>query len=764
MGATDAISGRVRTRAWSWLGASLAVTVLAVALVDLDVALLIVGPFAAAAPFVALWLVRDEAPDVRRPWLDAAIALVLGLVTQVLYAIAAAGVDVASGVGAGTSLLSYVFVIKALLTMDRLRGADGIVAGIDAATVALAALLVAWHVGIDADTSVAVMGESMTWLAMSLAAAVVMVRLVLTGLGSLVAMRLMAVALTCSVIAELIWFTDVVGFSSVRFELPALFYVVAVLTASAGIAHPSRAAIVSSATVSRGTSSLPVAGLVSGLVAVGVLGLGERSSTADVVISVLLGALVVVGIGIQIFVRDRVLRRINAQLELRLDYDHLTGLLNRNGIRRRLEVVLGAVRRDDQSAAVLFVDLDRFSVVNDGLGHDIGDEVLVAVGSRLGRVVGERHFVGRLGGDEFLVVLSDLDPEAADDLADRLLEACAAPVATSAGPLQISASAGILHIDRGTNLSLGEAIRSADLAMYRAKHDGRGRLATYGGELVDQVMRRLEVEQALRQQLEAGWPDLALHFQPIVGPVDGRIVGFEALARWDDPVLGRVTPDEFITVAEDAGLIDGLGRWAIDEALRVAALLRAHDGSDHLVVSVNVSGRQLGDAGFVDAVAACLDQHGLPASVLTLELTESSLIEHGAADGDVLDRLRSLGVGLAVDDFGTGYSSLAYLARMPVTAVKIDRSFVDGLADDGAPGRPVVEAVVQLARSFGLAVVAEGVEDELQARRLTELGVEQAQGWLWSPALPAAAAIELVHDDRSAPWRRALESDPAFGG
>ncbi len=718
--------------------------VLAVAAVDPAIGFAVAAPVTLAAPFVALWVVRRETTDVRAPWRLLASAMAAGLLAQLLQLLHDAGVGTAAFLGGFVSAVAYLLVIRALITIDRLRGADGFLAGVDAITAAAAAMVIAWRVGIDAGTSVGAIVEACLWLALSLTAVVLVARLLATGLWRLTAMRLMTVGLVATLAADLMWFAEVIDRVELAAEHTAVLYAVATLCVLAAVVHPTGALLVTSGTVDRRTSTFPVLGLLASLVVVASLSVGRPVGALETAVTGVLAGAVMLGVGLQVAVRDRALRRAHDRLALRVDYDDLTGLLNRNGIRRRLDVALTVMRTERRQIAVAFIDLDRFSVVNDGLGHDIGDEVLVAIGARLARGLGPWQAVGRLGGDEFLLLLPGEDEDSASEIVDELLERCSSPIATSAGAVQISASAGLVVIGPEASTGLGDAIRSADLAMYRAKREGRSRLALFDLELASSITRRHDIEQALRQQLDSGHLLLRQHYQPIVDPADGALAGFEALARWDDPVLGPVTPDEFIPVAEETGLITQIGRWAVVEAIGQLRRLRALSGADHLRLSVNVSGRQLSDPGFVGFVATALTDAGLPPRALTLELTESSLIDHAAEDGRVIDDLRTLGCGLAVDDFGTGYSSLAYLARMPVTAVKIDRSFVEGLGSSGSRGRPVVEAVVQLARSFGLRVIAEGVEEIEQARRLTELGVERAQGWLWSPAVSADEAVAMV--------------------
>jgi diguanylate cyclase (GGDEF)-like protein/PAS domain S-box-containing protein len=415
-------------------------------------------------------------------------------------------------------------------------------------------------------------------------------------------------------------------------------------------------------------------------------------------------------------------------------HDPLTGLPNRVLLAERMHEALAG-----GGCAVLFLDLDRFKNVNDSLGHGVGDELLRQVALRLAACAPPGATVARFGGDEFIFLLRGAGREQALEVAARVREVLAAPLELGAYRTYTTATVGIAVAD-GAGESADELLRNADMAMYYAKGGGGTRCAVFDGSMHRAVVERLRLENDLRAALSRG--ELRLFFQPIVALETGAVVAAEALARWEHPVHGRVPPDRFITLAEDTGLIASLGAWVLDEAARQLAEWRATlPAAAKLEVSVNLSPRQLREPGLVEAVAATLGEHGLPAAALKLELTESSLVEDPAAAAGVLRALKKREVQVYLDDFGTGYSSLSTLHRLPLDALKIDRSFVGGM-DGGTTGAhkgaEIVRTIVALARSLGVRVVGEGVESNEQLAALRALGCDFAQGYLISPPLPPA--------------------------
>ena len=440
------------------------------------------------------------------------------------------------------------------------------------------------------------------------------------------------------------------------------------------------------------------------------------------------------------------MRKAYAEALHQANHDTLTGLPNRALVLDRLDHALSRGQRHEGTVGVLFVDLDRFKVVNDTLGHSVGDEVLIRIGERLRAAMRPADTVGRLAGDEFVVVCDDMEPVDLLHVAGRVAAAIEVPLPLYGRETVITASIGIAYVEGGGRAE--DVLRDADVAMYRAKERGRSRIEVFDEAVRARLLERLETEHLLRRALDRG--ELRLHYQPIVRVGSGALVSFEALVRWEHPQRGLVAPDEFIPLAEDTGLIIPIGRWVLGEACAQLSAWRAASPSLRDVqMSVNLSAKQFNNPDVVATVAEALELASLPPAALTLEITESVLMEEVEATAQTLRALKALGVGLSIDDFGTGYSSLSYLKRFPVDVLKIDRSFVDGLGTD-AEDHAIVNAVVSLAHALGLNVVAEGVETTCQLQELRRLGCDSAQGYLlgrpepshmlgpkWVPALQA---------------------------
>ncbi|BCJ55295.1 hypothetical protein Asp14428_67700 [Actinoplanes sp. NBRC 14428] len=413
----------------------------------------------------------------------------------------------------------------------------------------------------------------------------------------------------------------------------------------------------------------------------------------------------------------------------RATHDALTDLPNRELLAETVASWGDRAAAEQLEISLLFIDLDRFKMVNDHWGHEVGDELLCAVAGRLGAQVRDADLVCRIGGDEFVIALASPSHSAlAESLADRVLEEFARPFELSVGNVVISASIGVAKSPGGAHAL--ELIRDADTAMYKAKGSGRNAYALFDTSLRDQVRDRMNLEQALRGALARG--ELAVHYQPIVDLATDELDGFEALMRWQHPTLGAVSPLDFIPIAEETGLIVESGAWLLREAAAQLAAWRAERGPDArpLHVSVNVSVRQLRDQALVGVVRDVLAGTGLPPGALWLEITESGVMEDLETALATLDALAELGVTLCIDDFGTGYSSLSYLNRLPVGIVKLDRSFVSEVGEHGA-NESIVRAVLAMTRSMNLRVVAEGVETALQRDWLRDHGCDLAQGWLY---------------------------------
>jgi diguanylate cyclase (GGDEF)-like protein/PAS domain S-box-containing protein len=424
-------------------------------------------------------------------------------------------------------------------------------------------------------------------------------------------------------------------------------------------------------------------------------------------------------------------RASGAQLAHQAVHDPLTGLPNRQRFVELLSQALGATH-GAEPVAVLSLGLDRFQVVNDSLGHSAGDRLLVAVGDRLRSATRPNDVVARFGSDQFTILcFGVLNESTAFELANRVAAAVAKPVVLVEGEVFVTASVGIA-MSTG-DLDTPEAIiRNADTAMHGAKEQGRGRSEAYDEHAHDQAVRHLRTGNDLHRALERH--ELRMHYQPIISLETGRISGFEALLRWEHPERGLVGPDEFVPLAEETGLVVPIGQWALEQACHQVATWHANGA--RLTMSVNLSPRQLTEPTLVDAVAAGIKGLGVDPDTLWLEITETTLMGDAEAAVTTLRALRALGVHLAVDDFGTGYSSMTYLKRFPVEALKVDRSFVDGLGRE-PEDTAICTAVVSLAHALGLRAVAEGVETPDQLAELRTLGCELAQGYLFGRPAPA---------------------------
>jgi len=448
-----------------------------------------------------------------------------------------------------------------------------------------------------------------------------------------------------------------------------------------------------------------------------------------------------------VYLTAHALRRAEATaraLEHQATHDALTALPNRALFQGRLEQALAGAARGGDAVAVLFLDLDRFKVVNDSLGHAAGDDLLVAVAGRLAGCVRGGDTVARLGGDEFAVLLAGLGVgREATRTAERIIRALDAPFRLGGHDVVTATSIGIAV--GGTGHAAVDLLRDADVALYRAKARGRGRYAVFDATMNARALERLELEADLRRALRRG--EFEVYYQPKVDLATGRLAGLEALVRWRHPVRGVVGPGAFIPVAEETGLIQPLGQWVLEEACRQARrwgeAAEAAGGGPAVVVSVNLSARQFAQPTLVEDVARALAAGGADPRQVQLEITEGVAMGNAEATVEILRRLKGLGVGLAIDDFGTGYSSLAYLKRFPVDALKIDRAFVTGLRRETADSS-IVGAVVGLGRALRLAVVAEGVETAEEAAQLCELGCALGQGYHFARPLPRAQVDALL--------------------
>jgi diguanylate cyclase (GGDEF)-like protein/PAS domain S-box-containing protein len=447
--------------------------------------------------------------------------------------------------------------------------------------------------------------------------------------------------------------------------------------------------------------------------------------------------------GIVLNVRDVTERKaLEAELAYRAYHDALTGLPNRALLIDRLGHALARSTRSRLNTGVLFIDLDDFKLVNDSLGHKQGDQLLVSVAQRLSASIRPGDSVARLGGDEFIVLFEDLaDVSDASSVAERILQQLGTAFELDGREVFISATMGMAVSGANTVLA-DDLLRDADVAMYAAKARGKGHWALYEPGMDTRPLERLELEADLRRAMVGG--ELRLHYQPIVEIATGQIRGVEALLRWEHPERGLVSPMEFISIAEETGLIVPIGRWVLHDACRQARVWdERHAGRPALTISVNISSRQFQHPGLVEDVRQALEDAHLLPSRLRLEITESVAMERGQATVQTLQALKSLGVRLAIDDFGTGYSSLAYLKHFPVDVLKVDRAFVDGLGRD-AQDVAIVRSVITIAKSLDLTVTGEGVETAEQLSVLRALGCDEAQGYYFARPQPPGAMDRLL--------------------
>lgn len=432
-------------------------------------------------------------------------------------------------------------------------------------------------------------------------------------------------------------------------------------------------------------------------------------------------------------------RQVEGELHHVAYHDSLTDLANRNCFRERLEVAVERSRVDPgQRFAVLYLDLDRFKIVNDSLGQGTGNELLKEVGARLSACVRPHDLVARLGGDEFAVLLEDLrDSSEAVGLANRMLRTLAAPLRINGTELRPNASIGITFADTGARLA-DELLRDADLAMYEAKANGGGRIALFDSVMRERIAERLQFENDLRKAIGDGGMSLA--YQPLYNLESGSIIGFEALARWVHPEHGPISPERFVPLAEETGQIEALTAWVIDCAAgQLADWHRVAPNLTHLCMHINVSGRDLAHSALVPQVRKALRQHNLAPCRVILEITESTLMRRLDVALEILCELRELGVKLCIDDFGTGYSSLAYLSKLPIDVLKIDRSFVLGMKRQ-PQDLEILRAVLMLGRSLNKEVIAEGIDAAEQLASLRQIGVSMGQGYFLSQPLSADEA------------------------
>lgn len=440
--------------------------------------------------------------------------------------------------------------------------------------------------------------------------------------------------------------------------------------------------------------------------------------------------------------RTSQLEEANAQLLKMTLHDPLTGLLNRAALMQQLETVFQRTQTEpNYQCAVLCLDCDRFKRINDSLGHFLGDELLIAIGQRLQRFAQEWDSVVRLGGDEFAILLTQLETCNPIELADQILESFNHPFPLGVRTLFINVSIGIA-ISNCTYQKPEELLRNADTAMYQAKALGKGRYQLFEPEMYQAVLRRLQLETDLRKAVKNN--EFIVHYQPIVALNTGRIIGFEALVRWQHPTQGLISPYLFIPIAEETGLIAQIGEWVLREACSQLSHWKQQNlTNDSLTISVNLSAVQFAQPNLIQQIDRILEITQLNPQFLNLEITESAILDHPETASAILKQLRERNIRLSIDDFGTGYSSLSYLHSFPVNTLKIDRSFISPINEDPKT-LGLVPVILSLVQTMGMNVIAEGIETQQQLNQLRKLKCNAGQGYLFSKPVDSQVASELI--------------------
>ncbi|MEU4242312.1 bifunctional diguanylate cyclase/phosphodiesterase [Actinoplanes sp. NPDC026619] len=747
MTTADAVAGRaapLRAR-WAWLHVAAGLPLVAIYCAGPAWVQTPASVIAMVAGMASLYLGPQrnlEAAD-RQPWRLIRVGGWLFIVATVIRALVPSTMSTPP---TAIALIPNSFIVPAylclgyafLMMLRRRRAADDDPARVDAILVGLAAAFLTWTFVI----SPAVHSSNLSGYQVldalfpifDVVMLILVAQLMLAGGVQQAALWLMIVAAACMFAGDLLFSLRDAGLIAIS-QTPsnAAFLLMFVLIPAAAL-HPSTRTLMEPQKIVVRTMSklrMTVIALVV-VVPTVITSLMPVGAPLNDLVRAGLCALIVLS------VLGRVVRSNNSRVKAermtrrRATHDALTDLPNRELLSETVAAWAGRATGEHLEISLLFIDLDRFKMINDHWGPAVGDELLCAVAGRLGEQVRAEDVVARIGGDEFVIALASASHlRLAESLADRLLVEFAKPFALSVGKVVVSASIGVAKSTGGAHAI--ELIRDADTAMYKAKGAGRNAYALFDTSLREQVRDRVKLEQALRGALERR--ELAVHFQPIVDVATDELDGFEALMRWSSPELGFVSPVEFIPIAEETGMITEMGAWMLRESVTQLqewiALRGPHARPLH--VSVNVAVRQLRDGSLVTLVDDVLRETGLPPEALWLEITESGVMEDIEAALLTLNALHSLGVTLCIDDFGTGYSSLSYLHRLPVGIVKIDRSFIDDVGEIGT-NEPIVRAVLAMTHAMGHRVVAEGVETAVQRDWLREQGCDLIQGWFYGKA------------------------------
>lgn len=716
-------------------------------------AVIAIGTLAAVVSGVLIWK-----PDVKWPWLLVCVALFLFVIGGVLRT----DLHTLGNLTASRSLVpdivtlpGYGLLAIGLLGFYRFRAGERyrLDSALDGLMIGLAALALSWVFVADPvlanhHTPLPVQIVLICYPALSCFLVVAILRVAFgPGEQRVLAFRFLVVAWACMLVGDTIYMlvdANLIHVASPLLELPYGFAYIAAGTAAL---HPSMRVGTQSSDEKRPTSHRTRIILVALALMVPAVVILARHNVPDsdrLTLALVVVALTATAI-LRIVQALRWADRSESLLTHQATHDSLTGLPNRRLMENQLSRALERTLATGTDVALLFLDLDQFKVVNDTLGHSHGDELLVMLAKRLRQNVRPTDTVTRVGGDEFVIVLGNVSGvDQARELAERLRQCLHTPFVVDGSEFHLSASIGVAFADRDNAVANAEMLlREADTAMYQAKDAGRDTVAVFDGWMRTRIAERLDLENHLRHAVER--KELYLVFQPIVRLPDGSVEGVEALVRWRHPTFGTLLPARFVPLAEERGLIGEIGSFVLDEALKqVARWCRREVAGSDFYVAVNLSASQLYDDGMVEHVRQSVASSGLPPESLYLELTESVMMDDPSRAANILKKLRENGVRLAIDDFGTEYSSLAYLKRFPVHRLKIDRSFVDSLAEADNAETSLVAAMVAMARALGISTVGEGVEVAAQARSLFELGCDSAQGYLYGRPVKASQLPGLL--------------------